>query len=132
MVTFSSFIFLSTAQQVLKDIEYRKLIDLVFDDTLLIVVDLWMNTPLNGMSAALKSMKSMLKNESFEPDIKFRFTNSKDIIRAHKNILIARSPVFRAMFSSGMMEAVTDELLIDEIDPELMTSRCDLSLHFYF
>jgi hypothetical protein len=111
---------LSTAIQVVKDVEYRKLIDLVLNDTLLIVVDLWMNPPLYGVAAVLKSMKSMLTNESFEPDITFRFTNSKDIIRAHKNILMARSPVFRALYSSGLLEAVTNELLIDEIDPEVM------------
>lgn len=38
----------------------------------------------------------------------------------HKAILVARSPVFEAMFEHGMTEARTDRVQIDDTDPEVL------------
>ena len=56
-------------------------------------------------------------------------------IPAHKFILSLRSPVFRAMFSGDMMEATSNEVLIQDFDSVVMaefvrflyTDRCDRS-----
>ena len=44
----------------------------------------------------------------------------------HRAILAAKSPVFRAMFTSDMKEAVAEEILIEDMEPDLMEGllRC--------
>ena len=39
-------------------------------------------------------------------------------ISAHRSLLSARSPVFAAMFASGMKEARTGQVRIDDVDPD--------------
>ena len=58
-------------------------------------------------------------------------------IPAHKLILSMRSPVFRTMFASGMVEARTNEVRIQDFDAAvvmevlrfLYTDQCDVALH---
>jgi len=38
---------------------------------------------------------------------------------AHRSLLSARSPVFAAMFASGMMEAETGQVRIEDVDPNI-------------
>ena len=38
----------------------------------------------------------------------------------HRAILAAKSPVFRAMFTSDMKESVAEEILIDDMEPDVM------------
>ncbi|GBN99372.1 hypothetical protein AVEN_145478-1 [Araneus ventricosus] len=41
-----------------------------------------------------------------------------EVIRAHKNILSARSPVFRAMFTRDTTEAMSNTVVIEDLDVE--------------
>ncbi|GBM88427.1 Speckle-type POZ protein [Araneus ventricosus] len=41
-----------------------------------------------------------------------------EIIQAHKNILSARSPVFRAMFAKDMKETISGTVVIEDVDVE--------------
>ena len=45
--------------------------------------------------------------------------------RAHKVVLAARSPVFKAMFTSNMMEKTGKEVVIEEMEPVVMSQLLD-------
>ncbi len=46
-----------------------------------------------------------------------QFIVGKESFYAHRSILSARSPVFAAMFTSGMKECLTGQVLIDDVEP---------------
>ena len=58
-------------------------------------------------------------------DVEFKLGNVT--IPAHKAVLGARSPVFRAMFSSGMAESKSNDVVIDGVEPEVFREflRCE-------
>jgi hypothetical protein len=60
-------------------------------------------------------------------DVQFQFSDGQTI-GAHINILSARSPVFSAMFQSGMMETQNREISIVDIEPEVFRQ---LLIHLY-
>jgi speckle-type POZ protein len=62
----------------------------------------------------------LLDDETLNPDVTFKFADSDETIRTHKCVLMIRSAVFRAMFSSEMIESTTKEVLIEDIDPSVM------------
>ena len=47
-----------------------------------------------------------------------QFLVGEESFGAHRSLLSARSPVFSAMFSSGMKEAETGQVCIEDVDPD--------------
>jgi hypothetical protein len=80
---------------------------------------------MNSMATRTRKRKHGKEEAASRPD-----TRS---IAVHKCILAARSPVFRAMFQSGMSETENSEVLIQDFDAAVMqefvrflyTNRCD-------
>ncbi|CAL1262168.1 unnamed protein product [Larinioides sclopetarius] len=66
----------------------------------------------------INDFKSML-NERIQSDIQLR-TSSKTY-PAHKCILSARSPVFKAMFSNDMKEKINDRVEIDDLKDDTVS-----------
>ncbi|KAJ3696617.1 hypothetical protein LUZ61_000322 [Rhynchospora tenuis] len=56
------------------------------------------------------------------------FHLNKETFVAHKAVLAARSPVFRAQFFGSMMESKTDTVEIEEMKPEVFKAM----LHFIY
>ncbi|KAJ4811869.1 BTB/POZ and MATH domain-containing protein 2 [Rhynchospora pubera] len=56
------------------------------------------------------------------------FHLSEETFVAHKAVLAARSPVFRAQFFGSMMESKTDSIKIEEMQPEVFKTM----LHFIY
>jgi speckle-type POZ protein len=73
-------------------------------------------------------MKTMMDDQSIPKDAIFRFTYSPDMITAHRAVLMTRSAVFRAMFTSKYAEANTGEIIVEDIDPDVMKEL----LHFMY
>ncbi|KAH3762968.1 Speckle-type POZ protein [Pelomyxa schiedti] len=67
------------------------------------------DTLADDMAALLKS--------GFGADIRFNVRGRR--FSAHKGILYARSPVMKAMLDSGMKEATTGEVAIEEVEPDV-------------
>ena len=67
--------------------------------------------------AILKDLHSLLDSGDFSDVV--LVVGAKEF-RVHKNILAARSDVFRAMFSSDMAEQVTSRVVIEDIEVEVM------------
>jgi hypothetical protein len=53
-------------------------------------------------------------------DVKFSFPNTKVKLSAHRVILAARSPFFKAMFNSGVSESVTEEVKVKDVESKVM------------
>merc|ERR1739838_816526 len=71
-------------------------------------------TPNPQTSHLLTLSKHMLTlmNDTSETDITLLVGSEK--IKAHKNILVARSTYFHSLFSSGMSESLSNEVKLDE------------------
>jgi speckle-type POZ protein len=79
------------------------------------------NTVAVKSQTLVKCMKNLLSDQAFSGDVQMYFTKDKSVrISAHRCILMARSPVFHAMFSSEMTESVTGEIFVEDIDPAVM------------
>jgi speckle-type POZ protein len=69
-----------------------------------------------------KCMKNLLKDETSLGDMEFIFSkyDPSTKISAHRCILMARSPVFHAMFTSQMAESVNGKVYVEDIEPNVM------------
>ena len=63
----------------------------------------------------VKKQPSLLSDDQFA-DFIIRSENPEEQIKVHKNVLAHRSPVFRRMFSSNMIEAEKSELIIKDFE----------------
>jgi len=75
--------------------------------------------PLNNeepTSSVIQDLEKLFINRS-GTDVTF-FIEGKEI-KAHKAILLARSPVFAAMMESGMKESIENRIEIDDIVPDI-------------
>ena len=93
------------------------------------------SVPLNNeerLSSLSKDLEQLFLNQS-ETDVCFIIRGKE--IKAHKLILLARSPVFAAMLKSGMKESVENRVEINDIAPDIFeallrfvyTARVDLT-----
>ena len=73
------------------------------------------DTPPSGF---VTDMKSLLSSREELNDITLFVGPDKEVVKANKLILMARSPVFRAMFQVGMKEQETNEVHIPDISPD--------------
>lgn len=73
--------------------------------------------PTNQTSQS-RDFEQLLDDETFS-DVKFVFEHNKEL-RAHKNILSARSRVFAAMFKHGMKESNENLVCIFDVDYDVM------------
>ncbi|XP_071033404.1 speckle-type POZ protein B-like [Parasteatoda tepidariorum] len=64
-----------------------------------------------------KDMRALLLDEK-HADVKLRTNNH--VISAHRTLLIARSPVFSAMFDQEMIEEKKDIIDMPDVDPEIL------------
>ncbi len=69
-----------------------------------------------NLSNPSKKFKSDLTNNNFLPTSNEQFIE----IRAHKCILAARSPVFKAMFNYKLKENLTNKLVIEDCKPDVV------------
>jgi hypothetical protein len=58
--------------------------------------------------------------DTTKSDVHFRFPGSSATVKAHQNILMARSPYFKAMFESEMSEAQSGSILIEDVSDDIM------------
>ena len=63
-------------------------------------------------------MKSLLSSREELNDITLFVGPDKEVVKANKLFLMARSPVFRAMFQVGMKEQETNQVQIPDISPD--------------
>ncbi|GBL76035.1 TD and POZ domain-containing protein 4 [Araneus ventricosus] len=73
----------------------------------------------NSLSISKRTLNENLKSlfhDNILPDIKLK--TSSEIYFAHKSILSARSPVFRAMFSNNMKEKFSDCVDIEDLSSD--------------
>ncbi len=62
-------------------------------------------------------LSSTLDNDKGLNDVMLYFGPGKELVRASKFMLMARSPVFKIMFEADMKEAESNEVTIDDITP---------------
>ena len=69
-----------------------------------------------------KLVDSTLSGELWAAAVNRKMTDVEFLVKeeafgAHRSLLSARSPVFAAMFSSGMKEAETGQVRVEDVDP---------------
>jgi len=67
----------------------------------------------------------MLSNE-LACDAEFAVGDDGDIIRAHKYMLVSRSPVFFAMFNGGLAVHHNEPQIIPDVTPEAFRAMLQL------
>jgi hypothetical protein len=70
-----------------------------------------------GEKNVLKQLADMYAHQN-HCDVQFTFKGDERV-GGHVNILVARSPVFAAMFEHDMKEAATGEVVIDDVQPDI-------------
>ncbi|XP_034356841.1 TD and POZ domain-containing protein 1-like [Arvicanthis niloticus] len=88
------------------------------------IVGDFFSIPGQNMKPAIKDSRHRLKDDLGELWEKSLFTDCCLVVgghefRAHKAILAARSPVFRAMFEHEMKESLTNQVEIQDMDPQV-------------
>ena len=73
-------------------------------------------TPHSDIST---DMKSLLGSREELNDVTLFVDKDKEVIKANKLLLTARSPVFRAMFQAGMKEQETNQVQVPDISPRV-------------
>ncbi|GIY31811.1 TD and POZ domain-containing protein 4 [Caerostris extrusa] len=76
------------------------------------------NISKSDVDCSLKSDLNTMFRDRILCDIKLQ--TPTETFQAHKNILSARSPVFRAMFTSDMMEKIKDCVDIPDMEADTM------------
>ena len=80
----------------------------------------------NPIAIALKNqtltncLRSLFTADLGFSDVTLQFADTTETLSAHKCILVARSPVFRAMFASQMKECQSGEIMIHDIEIDTM------------
>lgn len=70
-------------------------------------------------SDLVTDMKSLLGSREELSDVTLFVGPDKEVVKANKLFLMARSPVFRAMFQAGMKEQETNQVLVPDISPDV-------------
>ena len=88
------------------------------------IVGALFNTPGENITPAIKDPRHMMADDLGELWENSLFTDcclfvAGQEFRAHKAILAARSPVFRAMFEHEMVERLTNRVDINDLDPKV-------------
>ncbi|XP_076788952.1 TD and POZ domain-containing protein 3-like isoform X2 [Arvicanthis niloticus] len=88
------------------------------------IVGAFVSMPRQNMTLANKDSRNRLTDDLGELWEKSQFTDCCLLVaghefRAHKAILAARSPVFRAMFQHEMKESLTNRVEIQDLDPQV-------------
>jgi speckle-type POZ protein len=68
----------------------------------------------------MSHMRKLLSDTSMAHDVRFTFPDTTDSISCHRCILMARSPVFEAMFKSDMAETISGEIRLSDVDINVM------------
>jgi hypothetical protein len=93
----------------------------VDDDMLIFSVEMTSLESSNSNSWLSADLRALLySDKSCGRDVKFKFKNAEDDLWAHKAILAVRSPLFKAMFASGMSECVSGEIEVVDLEPKIM------------
>ncbi|XP_034349432.1 TD and POZ domain-containing protein 1-like [Arvicanthis niloticus] len=88
------------------------------------IVGAFFSIPRQNMTLAIKDSRNRLTDDLGELWEKSLFTDCCLLVAghefgAHKAILAARSPVFRAMFEHEMKESLTNHVEIQDLDPQV-------------
>ncbi|XP_028638504.1 TD and POZ domain-containing protein 5-like [Grammomys surdaster] len=88
------------------------------------IVGDFFNNPEQTMTPAIQDPRHVLTDDLKELSENSLFTDCCLLVggyefRAHKAILAARSPVFRAMFEHEMKEGLTNRVEIQDLDPQV-------------
>ncbi|XP_015907586.2 speckle-type POZ protein B [Parasteatoda tepidariorum] len=75
--------------------------------------------PMEDLS---KNFHSILEKEYFT-DVTIK--SGADVLKAHKIVLCARSPVFEAMFTNPMQESEDGVVVIEDIEPQVLRDLLD-------
>ena len=114
-------------KEVMKKLRQRSLVSNHFDDsdmTICLDIDIQADDMDDHLTMTSSDDLDRLLVDGILSDIVLRVGDRK--FPVHRAILAAKSPVFRAMFTSGMKEAVAEEILIEDMEPDLMEGllRC--------
>ncbi|XP_052036889.1 TD and POZ domain-containing protein 1-like [Apodemus sylvaticus] len=94
------------------------------------IIGAFFSMPEQNITPAIKNTGQMLIDDLTKLWEKSLFTDCSLLVgdhefRAHKAILAARSPVFRAMFEHEMQERLTNVVKIPDLDPQVFKEMMD-------
>ena len=114
-------------KKLIKKLRQRSLVNHHFDDsdmTICLDIDIQVDDMVDYSNTTSSNDLDRLLVDDNLSDVVLRVSDQK--FPVHRAILAARSPVFRAMFTSSMKESVAGEISIEEIEPDVMKEllRC--------
>jgi hypothetical protein len=96
----------------------------VKNDTIAIKLRLSTRSKIHTVSSRNQSIQKIIENlyfdESIPKDVIFRFSNTDEVVGAHRFMLMAASPIFKAMFLSDMAESTSGEVSLEDTSPDVM------------